>query len=235
MHLLYNSICMKKILESKIFRIILCVIVITSMFYLPSCFNAILNYIGINNQYLCYILSLFLYVSLIVLVYLQELKSEFVTFKNNFKKCLDNGFKYWTLGLFIMIISNLIINNLIMGGNIAANEEMNRQAILENPLWYTALSIIVIAPFIEELLFRKSTDKIFEKEKYYCIFSGILFGLAHVIADLSSVLNLLYMIPYGALGYVLALMDRKTNTTFTNIMFHSLHNLMTLLLLLLIL
>lgn len=234
MYLLYNN-SMKKILETKIFRIILCVIVITSMFYLPSCFNTILEYIGISNQYLCSILSLVLYVLIIVLIYSQELKSEFATFRNNFKNCLDNGFKYWTLGLFIMVIANLIINTLIMGGNIAANEEMNRQAILENPLWYTALSIVVIAPFIEELLFRKSTDKIFKKEKYYCIFCGLLFGFAHVIADLSSVLNLLYIIPYGALGYVLALMDRKTNTTFTSIMFHSLHNLITLILLLLVL
>ena len=127
-----------------------------------------------------------------------------------------------------MIVSNLIINYLIMGGNIAANEEMNRQAILENPLLYTIMTIGVFAPFIEEILFRKSTDKIFKKEIYYYVLSGVLFGFAHVMADLSSVLNLLYIIPYGALGYVFALMDKKTDTTFTSIMFHSLHNLLTL-------
>ena len=224
---------MRKILNSKIFRIVLCIIVITSMFYLPSCFNAILKYIGIKNEYLSYILALFIYFLVIAFVYFQELRDEFYTFKNNFKVCLDNGFKYWMLGFFIMIVSNLVINYLIMGGNIAANEELNRQAIAANPLWYTALSIVVIAPLIEELLFRKSTDKIFKKEIYYCIFSALLFGFAHVLADLSSILNLLYIIPYGALGYGLALMDRKTNTTFTSIMFHSLHNLFTLVLILL--
>lgn len=226
---------MKKILESKVFRIILCIIVITSMFYLPACFNTILKYIGINNGNLSSIISLAVYLFVIAFVYFQELKNEFKIFKKDFKNCVDTGLKYWLLGFFIMIVSNLIINYLIMGGNIAANEEMNRQAILENPLLYTIMTIGVFAPFIEEILFRKSTDKIFKKEIYYYVLSGVLFGFAHVMADLSSVLNLLYIIPYGALGYVFALMDKKTNTTFTSIMFHSLHNLLTLIMLLLVL
>ena len=226
---------MKKILESKVFRIILCIIVITSMFYLPACFNIILKYIGINNDNLSSIISLAVYLFVIAFVYFQELKNEFKVFKRDFKNCVDTGLKYWLLGFFIMIVSNLIINYLIMGGNIAANEEMNRQAILENPLLYTIMTIGVFAPFIEEILFRKSTDKIFKKEIYYYVLSGVLFGFAHVMADLSSVLNLLYIIPYGALGYVFALMDKKTNTIFTSIMFHSLHNLLTLIMLLLVL
>ena len=226
---------MKKILESKILRIILCIIVVTSMFYLPACFNTIFKYIGINNINISSALSLILYLFVISFVYYQELKVEFGTFKKNFKTCVDTGLKYWALGFFIMIVSNLVINYLIMGGSIAANEEMNRQAISENPLWYTIFSIVIMAPLMEEILFRKSTDKIFKKEIYYCILSAFLFGFAHAVADLSSLLNLLYIIPYGALGYVFALMDKKTNTTFTSIMFHSLHNLFTLMVILLVL
>ncbi len=112
---------------------------------------------------------------------------------------------------------------------------MNRQALLENPVWYTLISTVLIAPFIEELIFRKSVDKIFKNDIIYYAVSGLLFGFAHVVADLSSALNLLYIIPYGALGVSFAIMDKKTNTTFTSIMIHAFHNFITLMLLFLVL
>lgn len=225
---------MEKMLNNKIFRSILSVVVIASMFFVPSAINEALGLIGLRNDNISHILSLMMFLLVLVLIYFSEFKKEFVIFKKNFKKCLDSGFKYWMLGFFIMICSNIVINFLIMGGNIAANEEMNRQAIMSNPLWYTILSIVLIAPLLEETIFRKSLDKIFNKPIYYCVISGLLFGFAHVMADLSSVLNLLYLIPYGGLGFCLAKMDVETETTFTSILFHSLHNLLTLLALLLV-
>ena len=226
---------MKKILNNKIFRIILSILVIASMFFLPTIFTLVFKLIGFKNEILLNILTLLAYASILILIYLPELKEEFNIFKKEIHNSLDNGFKYWLLGLAIMTVSNLIINFIVFKGKIAANEEMNRQAILNNPICYTILSVGFFAPIIEEIVFRKSTDKIFNNKLCYFIISGVLFGFAHVLADLSNVLNLLYIIPYGALGFVFAVMDKKTNTTFTSIMMHSLHNLITLFLLLIVL
>lgn len=219
---------MSKILNKKIYRIILCILVLLSMYVLPTIFLIIFNKTGIKNELISYIISLLIYIVILTLVFLPELKAEFKVFKNNTKNSFDNGFKYWLLGLFIMIISNVILNYIVFKGKIAANEELNRQAILSNPVWYTVLSVGFIAPIMEELIFRKSLDKIFNNPIFYYLVSGLLFGFAHALADLSNVLYLLYIIPYGALGFVFALMDKKTNTVFTSIVMHSIHNLLTL-------
>ncbi len=219
---------MSKILENKIYRIILFVLVIASMYILPAVFLAILNVAGIKNEAVSTIISLLLYTCILVLIYFPELKKEFNLFKSNVGNSFDNGFKYWLIGLLIMLISNVILNYFVFKGNIAANEELNRQAILNNPLWYTVLSVGFLAPIMEELIFRKALDKVFNHAIFYCFFSGFFFGFAHVLADLSSALNLLYIIPYGSLGFVFALMDKKTNTVFTSMLMHSIHNLLTL-------
>lgn len=225
---------MRKILNNKTLRIILAVAVIISMFIAPSLLSTLINLIGIKKDTINSLLSLFIYLCLIILIFLPELKKEFAQFKNNFKSCIDNGFKYWLIGLAIMIVSNLVINLLIFKGNISANEEINRQSMLSNPIYYTILSAVVLGPILEELIFRKSLDKIFKNNIFYIITSGIIFGFVHVIADLSNVLNLLYIIPYGALGAMFALMNIKTKTVFTSVMMHTLHNLFTCTLILLV-
>jgi len=226
---------MSKMLNNKIFRIVLLVLVIASMFILPALFMVILKFVGIKNDSISYVISLSIYIIMLVLVYLPELKTEFKTFKNNIGNSFATGFKYWFIGLIIMFVSNIILNYFVFKGNVAANEELNRQALLNNPMWYSILSIGFFAPIMEELIFRKGPDKIFNKNICYYVLCGLLFGFAHLIADLSSVLNLLYIIPYGALGFAFAVMDKKTNTLFTSIMMHSIHNLLTLVLLFMVL
>ena len=218
---------MEKILNNKIYRIILSVLVLLSMLILPSIFITSLGEF-IKNEQVCYILGLILYSIVLILIFLPELKNEFKTFKNNIGSSFDNGFKYWLLGLFIMLVSNIILNYVVFKGKIAANEELNRQAIVNNPIWYTVLSVGFLAPLMEELIFRKNFDKIFNNNLWYYLVCAFLFGFAHAMADLSSVVNLLYIIPYGALGFAFAVMDKKTNTVFTSVMMHSMHNLITL-------
>ncbi len=225
---------MKKIINNKkIIRAILSIIVILSMFIVPGLLNNFLYFLGIHNNNISSLICLLIYGSLLILIYLKEIKEEFFIFKKDFKNCLDTGFKYWMLGLFLMIVSNVIINLIIFKGKIATNEELNRQEMLLHP-FFTMISAVLFAPILEELIFRKSLDKIF-RPLTYVLLSGILFGFAHTIADLSNPLNLLYIIPYGSLGASFAIMNYKTKTIFTSIMIHTLHNLLTCTLLLIVL
>lgn len=223
---------MKKIInKKKIIRVILSVIVILSMFIIPGLLNNFLYFLGIHNNNISSLLCLLIYGNLLILIYLKEIKEEFLIFKKDFKSCLDTGFKYWMLGIFLMIVSNIIINLIILKGEIAANEELNRQEMLLHP-FFTMISAVLLAPILEELIFRKSVDKIFNRPLTYVLLSGILFGFAHTIADLSNPLNLLYIIPYGGLGAAFAIMNYKTKTIFTSIIMHTVHNLLTCTLLL---
>lgn len=217
---------MSKIFKNKkILRIVLCIFVILSMFIIPSLLQNLLNsFFDVNNEMLSTVISSALYTILMVLIYLKEIKEEFIIFKNNLKSNLNTGFKYWTLGLLLMIVSNVVITLIIFKGNIAANESLIREEMMLHPI-LTLVSAVLLAPIMEEIIFRKSLDKIFKNPLTYIILSGILFGFVHTIADLSSPLNLLYIIPYGSLGAMFALMNFKTKTIFTSMIMHMVHNL----------
>ncbi len=89
--------------------------------------------------------------SLIILLFYKTLKKIFkiskLTIKKYFSKCL----RYWIIGLFIMMISNLIIS-IISGGKIAGNQEAINNLFDISPL-YIYFASVIYAPIVEELIF----------------------------------------------------------------------------------
>ena len=52
-----------------------------------------------------------------------------------------------------------------------------------------------------------------------------MFGGAHVIDSAKTFIDILYIIPYGALGGAFALAYYDTDTIFTSMTMHMIHNL----------
>lgn len=170
------------------------------------------------------LLGLFSNISLLIIlitIYFKDLKREFIIFKDNLIVNLEIGFKYWIIGLFIMMASNIIIT--IFTGGIAANEELVQGMIKQVPI-LALLSAGIIAPLVEELCFRKSIKDIIKNKYVGSLLSGILFGLLHIAFSCSSYTDFLYVIPYGSLGFVFSMMYYETNTVATSIFMHFLHN-----------
>lgn len=162
----------------------------------------------------------------IMYIYRRDLINDFKNFfNNNFISNILQSFKYWGLGLLVMITSNIIIS-IVTNGGIAANEQSVRDLIDKAPI-YMIFQIAVYAPITEELIFRKSLINVFNNKYFYIMVSGILFGGMHIILSLSSVLDLLYLIPYCSLGIALAALYNKTNNIFSTISIHSFHNILT--------
>ena len=159
-------------------------------------------------------------------------KTIFKDFKNYFNKNFINNIKtsikYWIIGIIIMITSNIIIINLLKG-NIAGNEESVRTLIDKQPL-YMLFQLAIYAPLTEEIIFRKSINDIFKNKYIYILASGLIFGGMHIISNISTPIDILYIIPYGALGAIFATLYRKTNNIFSTITIHSMHNTLTLIL-----
>ena len=199
-------------------------------FIMPSEFASTINKV-IKNTQVATILGNALFILLLYLMYKKDLDKEFKTFKKNFKSNFKTGFKYYIAGLISMIVFNLFIAIIIK--DVSANENIVREMLFKFPV-YTMFSIAVIAPLSEELTFRKSMDPLLKNKWIYALSCGLLFGACHLIAGEFKLINLLYLLPYGSLGFVFALMDRETKTTFTSIMMHMLHNTMTGILLLLV-
>lgn len=168
-------------------------------------------------------------------LYHEIINDNFKKYFKNFKENVKQSIKYYAVGLAIMIISNIAINIFFNGAN-PNNENAVRTLIDMYPL-YMFFSVGIYAPFIEELIFRKSIKDavIGEKEniytKYlYIILSGVIFSAMHVIGATSSYLDYLYIIPYMSLGIAFAALYHKTDNIFTTITMHSLHNIVALIL-----
>ena len=140
-----------------------------------------------------------------------------------YHKDLETGFKYYASGLGIMMISNLILFYVLKSGG-ANNENAVQSMISSAPIWM-ALQVCILAPFNEEIVFRKTLYDVFKKWKWlFVLISFLLFGGAHVINSANSIIDYLYIIPYGVLGGEFALAYSKTESVFTSMTFHMLHN-----------
>lgn len=160
-------------------------------------------------------------------IFRKDIAKEFKKFKSKFWDNFDIGLKHYFVGLTIMIVSNILINNLF-GGDGANNEEAVQGMITTLP-WVMLITAGFLAPWSEELIFRKNIRSIFNNKWFYATASGLLFGLAHVVGQTNNFVDWLFVIPYGSLGFFFATSYYDTDTIFTPILFHMLHNVVLIL------
>lgn len=197
-------------------------------FVLPSDFSQMFLKLVKNAQVATFLGNL-LFILLLYLMYKKDLDKEFKTFIKGFKNNFKTGFKYYLAGLGAMMVFNLLISVIIK--DISTNENLVREMLYKMPI-FTMISISIIAPLSEEFIFRKSIDPLIKNKWVYALSCGLLFAACHLVAGELKLINLLYLLPYGSLGFVFALMDRETKTTFTSVMMHMIHNTATGILLL---
>lgn len=182
------------------------------------------DYYQSNNFVLATLSQLGLYILMLVvltLVYRKRLINDFKSFK---KEYISIALKNWILGLGTMIIANLIITSIT--NNIAANESANRELLMNYPI-SNIITMIIIGPMLEEITFRLSFKKAFSKWYIFGIVTSLIFGLAHIAKF--SLTELLFIIPYGALGFFLAKAFYETDNIYTSYIAHLIHNALCIL------
>ena len=160
-------------------------------------------------------------VLILIILYFKELKKEFKSFKKNWKLNMDTAFKYWFIGLMIMCISNIAIG-LITDLSTSSNEQAVQTLVSSTP-YLMLFTAGILAPIAEELTFRKGVSKLFKNKWIYATASGLIFGLLHVIGS-GNILEYLYVIPYGSLGFFFALTYYDTKSIYPSIIMHAIHN-----------
>jgi membrane protease YdiL (CAAX protease family) len=163
------------------------------------------------------------YIILIIIFLARDfkyLKEKWIDFKKNFKKYTKIAFKNWFAGFLIMVVSNIIISHFING--IGENESAVQELITKLPVLAFMLTTI-FAPFIEEMVFRKYLQNCVNNKTLYMILSGLIFGFIHTQIDV-NIMELLLIIPYGALGFMFAKTINETDNIYTTIMMHMFHN-----------
>lgn len=217
-------------MNKKVKNIIKLVIIFTA-FLCSSLFKLIPIYlfnINVKNMSNTTFALLTLFADICILIialilYGKELVKEWKIFKKKPGENFDIAFKYYFIGLAIMIGSNIIINFILKLGN-SQNEQAVQSLIKTNPL-LMLLFAGLFAPIIEEIVFRKSLKNVLKNKYLFIFISGFIFGLLHITGyNLKTPLELLYIIPYGALGFTFALMDYKIDSTYPSIFMHIFHN-----------
>ena len=193
-----------------------------------KCFKNLFIYLlllGILNIYINNSVINLLIICLNLLFFNSNLfKNKEIDFKKNLKKYLLLIIKYWLVGALLMFISNIIINHFTH--TIAINEAINRNQ-LSNNFISSIITMIILTPFCEEIVFRGSFKSIIKNKYFFCIFTAILFGLLHVVFNS----DIIYMIPYALLGYYLAKVYFETDNIYTSIIMHMWHNLVCIVIL----
>lgn len=187
-----------------------------------SIFNLNISNITSLEQMLLSIFSNIVLLLILFLIFRKDLIREWKLFRKNPMRCLDTGLKYWLLGLGIMMVANAIITFGISLDQ-AANEQAV-QGLISNQPWLMLINAGFIAPIVEELVFRKGFKNAFPNKWLFITASALVFGSLHVITSMTSPLELLYIIPYGALGGAFAIAYQKTDTIYTSTIMHMLHN-----------
>lgn len=160
-------------------------------------------------------------VSIITLINNEKLIKNFKDFKKNYKKYLEKYLPYYILALLIMMISNIIINKLT--GTIAGNEQAIHDILTKSPI-YIFIQAAIIAPFVEEMVFRQSIKNIITNKTTFIIASGLIFGGLHVIGNINTIYDILYIIPYATPGIIFAYILTKTDNIFVPMSIHFIHN-----------
>ena len=187
----------------------------------------ILTELGVNIKVLpnnlkiaiMFLINLSLMIMLFIF-YSKSIKENLKDLKFNFKSYIKDNFKYYVIGLLIMIISNIIISFFVEGNS--TNETLIREYINIMPI-YMIFSSCIYAPFTEEMVFRKSLRNCFNNKVLYILLSGLIFGSMHLLSA-SNLIELVFLIPYSSLGCVFAYMYYKTNNIFVPMTFHMVHN-----------
>lgn len=191
--------------------------------YIPILlFKLDINSLSIKMQVALSTFSSIITLILLIIIYKKSLKEEFFKFKNNFLKNIDIGFKSWFIGLIIMIVSNYILLTVFITDG--ANNENIVQSMIKALPWIMLIDTGLIAPFNEEIVFRKTLKDIFKNKWLFILSSFLLFGAVHVIGSATCLTDYLYIIPYGALGGAFAYAYYKTDTIYTSMFMHMFHN-----------
>lgn len=206
------------------FGVILLYLVMSSLAY------DFISWFGINYNSLNTIaksIYLFSYQAFMTLIIIYIYRKDFIP---NFKDFIKNNIsyfkkyiKYWFLAIFLIEVSDLIVTQFTTS-QIAANQQSIIEELKKAPI-YTFLITVVIAPILEELVFRLSFRKIFAHTNFlFIFFSGFIFGAMHVIGNFKNISDLLFIIPYSIPGFIFAYTLYKSKNICVPMSLHFIHN-----------
>lgn len=171
------------------------------------------------------------YVPLIILI-VYFLRTEFAEDFIKFKKNVGRNFMLVLIGIFAMYAASMIVGLIYKGIGITgdSNNESIIVLLLNSPgIWLMAVAVVLIAPVVEEVIFRKLLFGTCEVTCHFppvvaIILSSLVFSFIHV-SDLES---LKFIFQYLALAIPMCVIYHISgNNIYVTIIMHIINNLLS--------
>ena len=217
-------------------KLLLCFILFFNLNYLVA---LLFNLVGINYNtfnykdytYFNVLIELILFV-VVMLLYNKEFKKDYKIFKLNVKDNIRKIISYFALFIALKIGTALVSSILSFALNFTLGESENQEAVMKLVSAEPLLMIIntcILAPFVEEGIFRLSIRKVFNNKYLFILVSGLFFGMMHIFpTDLPTSQALIYSITYVTMGFYLAYIYTETENIWFVIFIHALNNLFSM-------
>jgi len=182
-----------------------------------------------NDKYVMSMLQYLSYVPFMIFsVYV--LKDEFVNDFINFKKDPKKIFSAVAVSFAMMYVLNIVVNLVYQTLGVegeSANENLINDILLSDAAIPMIISVCILAPIAEEILFRKMLFGVCEKSFNMpgwltIIVSTLVFSFIHV----SDIESLKYIFQYIPLAAVMCICYHMTgNNIYSSIILHAINNI----------
>lgn len=198
------------------------------IFVLPQLLSRLLYPLGIFEARQLFIIQWVDYLLCMIIAIILA----FPLFKKEYKLDIAKMAYTITICIAIMFLMNFlfaIIMNLLNGPSVSNNQNALLQFMPMINRWYYFFMSVFIGPILEEIVFRGAIFRTLRHKKSFlfaAIVSALLFGFVHVQSSLfaGDFQDLIYIILYGSLGFILAYAYEYNKSIMASITIHVLYN-----------
>ncbi len=203
----------------------------------------IFKLVGINYSNFNYIdyaclntfIELIMFV-VVLLFYKKYLKKDLVLFKLNKKDYIKKIISYFLIFLIVKygvaLFSSLLL--VMLGSDLVTSENQETVVTLAKTLpFMMMISTSLLAPFVEEGIFRLGIKKVINNKYLFILVSGLIFGFMHIFpTELPLYVALIESLNYVTMGLLLAYIYNETDNIYVVVIIHALNNLLSMLMIL---
>ena len=172
----------------------------------------------------------------VLLFYKKYLKKDLVLFKLNKKDYIKKIISYFLIFLVvkygIALFSSLLL--VMLGSDLVTSENQEAVVNLAKTLpFMMMISTSLLAPFVEEGIFRLGIKKVINNKYLFILVSGLIFGFMHIFpTELPIYVALIESLNYVTMGLLLAYIYNETDNIYVVVIIHALNNLLSMLMIL---
>lgn len=172
---------------------------------------------SLNNSNLLSVLVRFIIDIGVIALFIYLFKDDFKEYNKglvkNSKKVIGVGLLFALFAFIAMPICNIILHVLNVSASDTNNDTINTlYGVI--PL-YMMFQTLIYSPIVEGITFRKVFKDAINNKWLFIIISGFVFGLYHIIYNMTSLSQILLMLPYFVVGMLYAGAYSKTDNIYS--------------------